>query len=101
MILIQRCLYVFRMDKNSNNRRNDSQNQQQQQMMSSQLTQVIGQLVGKLVGRNTSLTYSFENLEIDVPKAQGLDGRKLGGAKWTTNGKIAVTTEMHNARSST
>lgn len=89
------------MDKNSNNRRNDSQNQQQQQMMSSQLTQVIGQLVGKLVGRNTSLTYSFENLEIDVPKAQGLDGRKLDGAKWTINGKIAVTIEMHNARSST
>lgn len=88
------------MDKNSNNRRNDSQNQQQQ-MRSSQLIQVIGQLVGKLVGRNTSLTYSFENLEIDVPKAQGLDGRKLDGAKWTINGKIAVTTEMHNARSST
>jgi hypothetical protein len=100
MILIQRCLYVFSMDKNSNNRRNDSQNQQQQ-MRSSQLIQVIGQLVGKLVGRNTSLTYSFENLEIDVPKAQGLDGRKPGGAKWTINGKIAVTTEMHNARSST
>ena len=58
-------------------------------MMSSQLTQVIGQLVGKLVGRNTSFTYSFENLEIDVPKAQGLGGRKLGGAKWTINGKIA------------
>lgn len=72
MILIQRCLYIFSMDKNSNNRRNDSQNQQQQQqMMSSQLTQVIGQLVGKLVGRNTSLTYSFENLEIDVPKSTG------------------------------
>jgi hypothetical protein len=90
------------MDKNSNNRRNDSQNQQQQQqMMSSQLTQVIGQFVGKLVGRNMSLTYSFENLEIDVPKAQGLSGRKLGGAKWTINGKIAITTEMHDARSST
>ena len=87
MILIQRCLYVSRMDKNSNNRRNDSQ--KQQQMMSSQLTQVIGQLVGKLVGRNTSFTYSFENLEIDVPKVQGLGGRKLGGAKWTINGKIA------------
>jgi hypothetical protein len=92
------------MDKNSNNRRNDSQNQQQQQqqqMMSSQLTQVMGQLLGKLVGRNTSFTYSFENLEIDVPKVQGLGGRKLGGAKWTINGKIAVTTEMQNARSST
>jgi hypothetical protein len=93
---------MFSMDKNSNNRRNDSQNQQQQQqMMSSQLTQVIGQFVGKLVGRNMSLTYSFENLEIDVPKAQGLSGRKLGGAKWTINGKIAITTEMHDARSST
>jgi hypothetical protein len=95
---------MFSMDKNSNNRRNDSQNQQQQQqqqMMSSQLTQVIGQFVGKLVGRNMSLTYSFENLEIDVPKAQGLSGRKLGGAKLTINGKIAITTEMHDARSST
>ena len=88
------------MYKNSNNRRNDSQ-KQQQQMMSSQLTQVIGQLVGKLVGRNTSFTYNFENLEIDVPKAQGPGGRKLGGAKWTINGKIAVTTEMRNTRSST
>jgi hypothetical protein len=88
------------MDKNSNNRRNDSQDQQQQQIMSSQLTQVMGQLVDKLMGRNTSLTYSFENL-IDSPKAQGLGGRKLGGAKWTINDKIALTTEMHNARNST
>ena len=47
-----------------------------------------------------SLTYSFENLEIDVPKAQGLGGRKLGGAKWTINGKIVVTTETYDARGS-
>jgi hypothetical protein len=58
---------VFSMDKNSNNGRNDNQNQQQQ-MISSQLTQVIRQLVGKLVGRNTSLTYSLENLEMIFQK---------------------------------
>lgn len=88
---------VFSMDKNSNNGKNDNQNQQQQRM-SSQLTQVIEQLVSKLAGMNMSLTYSFENLEVDIPQAQGLGGRQLGGAKWKINGKIVVTTETHNAR---
>jgi hypothetical protein len=46
------------------------------------------------------LTYSFENLEIDIPKGQGLAGRQLGVVKWTINGKIVVTTDTYDARGS-
>jgi hypothetical protein len=45
-----------------------------------------------------SMTYNFENLEIDIPRAQGPGGRQVGGAKWTVNGRIAITTETHDAR---
>ena len=35
-----------------------------------------------------STTISFNDFEVDVPRAQGPGGRDLGGAKWTINGKI-------------
>ncbi len=40
-----------------------------------------------------STIISFNDFEVDVPKAQGSGGRDLGGAKWTINGKIAWTTQ--------
>jgi len=43
-----------------------------------------------------SITYNFENLTIDLPKAQGPDGRDLGSAKWTINGRIMITAEAHD-----
>jgi hypothetical protein len=33
--------------------------------------------------------------KIDIPKAQGPDGRDLGSAKWTLNGKVLWKTELH------
>ncbi|MGB8035734.1 MAG: hypothetical protein WCF03_18115, partial [Nitrososphaeraceae archaeon] len=56
------------------------QNKQQQQQSSSQWSQIIGQVMEKLTGANMSTTISFNDLEIDVPKAQGPGGRDLGGA---------------------
>ena len=49
----------------------------------------------KLTGANMSTTISFNDLEVDVPKAQGPGGRDLGGAKWKINGKIVWATEGH------
>ncbi len=66
-----------------------------QQQSPSQWSQIIGQVMEKLMGTNMSTTISFDNLEIDVPRAQGPGGRDLGGAKWTVNGKIVWTTEGH------
>jgi protein subunit release factor B len=74
------------------------QNQEQQQQ-ASQWAQMIGQVMEKLTGANMSTTISFDDLEIDVPKAQGPGGRDLGGAKWKINGKIIWSTEGHKTAS--
>jgi hypothetical protein len=74
---------------------NESGTTENQQQSSSQWSQIIGQVMEKLMGTNMSTTISFDNLEIDVPRAQGPGGRDLGGAKWTVNGKIIWTTEGH------
>jgi hypothetical protein len=70
------------------------QNREQQQQ-ASQWAQMIGQVMEKLTGANMSTTITFDDLEIDVPKAQGPGGRDLGGAKWKINGKIVWSTEGH------
>jgi hypothetical protein len=67
----------------------------QQQPSTSQWFQMIGQVVESMTGKNMSTTISFQNLEVDVPRAQGPGGRDLGSAKWTVNGKIIWTTELH------
>lgn len=64
-----------------------------------QWAQVIGQVMEKVVsGTNMTTTITFDNLEIDVPRAQGPDGRDLGGATWKLNGKVVWTTEAHKAQ---
>jgi hypothetical protein len=75
--------------------RNESHSSENQQQSSSQWSQIIGQVMEKLMGTNMSTTISFDNLEVDVPRAQGPGGRDLGGAKWTVNGKILWRTEGH------
>jgi hypothetical protein len=71
------------------------QGQGQQQQSSRQWSQMIGQVLESVIGKNMSTTINFQNLEIDIPKAQGPDGRDLGSAKWTLNRKIVWTTELH------
>ena len=77
-----------------NNENGQGQGQQQQQSPG-QWSQMIGQVLESVTGKNMSTTIDFQNLEIDIPKAQGPDGRDLGSAKWTLNGKIVWTTELH------
>lgn len=61
-----------------------------------QWAQIVGQVVEKVVsGANLSTTIKFDNLEVDVPKAKGPDGRDLGGVTWKLNGKIVWTTQAH------
>jgi hypothetical protein len=80
------------MNIENNNRNENMQGQGGQQ---SQWSQMIGQVLESVTGKNMSTTINFQNLEIDIPKAQGPDGRDLGSAKWTVNGKIVWTTELH------
>jgi hypothetical protein len=56
---------------------------------------MAGQVLESLTGKNMTATMDFQNLEINLPKAVGPDGRDLGSAKWVLNGKIVWTTELH------
>jgi hypothetical protein len=87
------------MSPNSNNRNENKQSQEQQQQgtqqLASQWSQIVGQVLESVTGRNMSTTINFQNLEIDIPRAQGPSGRDLGSAKWIVNGKVVWTTELH------
>ncbi len=85
------------MNKDFNTNQNIENQQQQPEQSVSQWAQMIGQVIEKLTGTNMSTTIRFDNLIVDVPKAQGPGGRDLGGAKWTINGKVVWTTESHKA----
>jgi len=66
----------------------------------SEWSELISRIIDKLTGKDLQITYSFDNLEIEIPKAYGPDGRQLGGAKWKVDGKITISTELINEEKS-
>jgi hypothetical protein len=84
---IQSCLSQ-RMSENTNE-------QGKTQQGGSQWAEIIGQLVDRMTGKGASATYDFDNLVIDIPKAQGPGGRDMGAAQWTINGKVTIAWEAH------
>ena len=73
----------------------DQQQGQKIQRSMSAWSQMAGQALESLTDKNMTATMELQNIEIDVPKARGPDGRDLGSAKWIVNGKIVWTTELH------
>jgi hypothetical protein len=73
----------------------DTNDQDKMQQTGSQWAEVIGQLFDRMTGKGASVTYNFDNLVIDIPKAQGPGGREMGSAKWVINGRIMITGEAH------
>jgi hypothetical protein len=65
------------------------------QQTTAQWAEIIGQLFDRLTGKGASVTYTFDNLVIDIPKAQGPNGQNMGSAKWTINGRMVITAEAH------
>lgn len=57
---------------------------------------VIGDIVEMLTGKDMEVTYNFENLEVDMPKATGPEGKELGSAKWKINGKFIISTQLQD-----
>jgi len=66
------------------------------QKTSNQWAQLTGQIIDKLIGKNMSMTYDFQNLVIDIPKAEGPGGKHMGSVQWTINGKIIITSEAYD-----
>ena len=61
-----------------------------------QWAELTGQIIDKLIGKNMSMTYDFQNLTIDIPKAEGPGGKHMGSVQWTINGKITITSETYD-----
>jgi len=66
----------------------------------SQWAELITQVVDKITGKDVSITYQFDNLQINVPKATGPNGQELGSAKWNINGKVVIHSQLENKDSS-
>jgi len=49
-------------------------------------------LIDKLAGKDMAITYEFRNLEVDMPKATGPEGKEIDSAKWRINGKFVLHT---------
>jgi hypothetical protein len=61
----------------------------------SKWSDVVKDIVDKLTGKDMEVTYDFQNLQIDMPKATGPEGKELGSAKWKINGKFTISTQLH------
>ncbi len=57
---------------------------------------MIGALFDRLTGKEAVITYEFDNLVIDIPRAAGPGGKELGSAKWTINGRLLIKAEAHS-----
>jgi hypothetical protein len=59
-------------------------------------SEVVSDLVDKLTGKDMEVTYDFDNLEVDIPKATGPEGKELGSARWKINGKFIISTQLND-----
>src|SRR4029078_9856827 len=57
---------------------------------------ILEQLIEKLTGKGAVVTYKFDNLEIEMPKAQGHEGCQICSGTLTVNGKIRISAEVHS-----
>jgi len=78
----------------------DIENEDDTQERASQWTELLTQLLDKITGKDVAITYRFDNLEINVPKATGPKGQELGSARWNINGKVVIHSQLENKDSS-
>jgi hypothetical protein len=85
------------MSQLNSNRDNSSQSDQENiNNKSTQWVDLISALFDRLTGKEAVITYEFDNLVIDIPKAAGPGGKELGSAKWTVNGRLIIKAEAHS-----
>jgi hypothetical protein len=65
---------------------------------SSNWTELVSQLVEKLTGKDMAITYEFDNLVIDVPKATGHGVKEIGSDKWKIDGKFVISSQLSDTK---
>lgn len=81
---------MSQLNGNKGNYQGDQENENSQ---TSNWVDLIGALFDRLTGKEAIITYQFDNLVIDIPRASGPGGKELGSAKWTINGKLIIKAE--------
>jgi hypothetical protein len=61
-------------------------------------TELVSQLIEKLTGKDMAITYEFQDLEIDVPKATGPGGKEIGSAKWKIEGRFTISSQLRDTK---
>jgi hypothetical protein len=56
-----------------------------------QWANLLTDLFDRLTGKGAEISYNFQELEIDIPRAAGPQGQELGSAKWVVNGRLTIT----------
>jgi hypothetical protein len=69
-----------------------------EQTTSNKWAEIAVQLMDRVVGKNVSMSYEFQRLTIDVPKAEVPDRKHIGSVQWVINGKITITSEVHDKK---
>ncbi|MGZ5549085.1 MAG: hypothetical protein ACXWFZ_14170 [Nitrososphaeraceae archaeon] len=78
---------------NGSSKDNSQGDQENGNSQNSNWVDLIGALFDRLTGKEAVITYEFENLIVDIPRASGPGGKELGSAKWTVNGKLIIKAE--------
>jgi hypothetical protein len=81
------------MSQLNSNKGSNQGNQENGNTQTSNWVDLIGALFDRLTGKEAVITYEFDNLVIDIPRASGPGGKELGSAKWTINGKLIIKAE--------
>jgi hypothetical protein len=81
------------MSQINGNKDNYQEDQENSNSQTSNWVDLIGALFDRLTGKEAIITYEFDNLIIDIPRASGPGGKELGSAKWTINGKLIIKAE--------
>lgn len=62
----------------------------------SEWSDLISKVIDKLTGKDLQVTYTFDDVEVEIQRANGSDGKHQAGAKWKIDGKITISTELIN-----
>ena len=72
-------------------------NGSEQERTATQWADLMGELFDRLTGKEAIMSYSFRNLELDIPRAAGPGGQDLGSAKWVINGELVIKAQAHKS----
>jgi hypothetical protein len=72
-------------------------NKSMQEGSATQWAELMGQLFDRLTGKGAVVSYSFKNLEVDIPRAAGPQGQNLVSAKWIINGDLIIKAQAQTS----